>query len=119
MAAARHNQISFIEFPAPDIVALARSKRFFTQVFDWAYTDWGDDYADTSGSGVGSGFNADPAHRPGQPLAVVFVTDLEAARSKVVAAGGTITRGIFAFPGGRRFHFVEPGGNELAVWSDT
>jgi predicted enzyme related to lactoylglutathione lyase len=112
------NHIDYIEFPAKDVDHLEASKRFFTAVFGWSYKDWGDDYADTAASGLGSGINADPEHRPGQPLAVIYTADLEAVRKKVLTADGTITRDIFSFPGGRRFHFREPAGNELAVWSD-
>lgn len=113
------NQIDFVELPAKTAAALERSKAFYTSVFGWSYKDWGDDYSDTKDSGVGSGINADPEHRPTQPLVVIYVTDLTAARAKVVAANGKITRDIFAFPGGRRFHFEDPAGSELAVWSDA
>ncbi|OQX19786.1 MAG: glyoxalase/bleomycin resistance/extradiol dioxygenase family protein [Desulfobulbaceae bacterium A2] len=112
------NMIDFVEFPVRSLEDLAASKAFFAQVFDWPYQDWGDDYADTVHSGLASGLNADSAHRSEQPLVVVFVSDLPAARRRVLAAGGSITREIFAFPGGQRFHFREPGGNELAVWSE-
>ena len=112
------NRIDYIEFPAKDIDALKRTKKFFSQVFGWSYQDWGENYSDTQDSGLGSGLNADPEHRPRQPLAVIYTTELEAARANVIAAGGTITRDIFSFPGGRRFHFTDPSGNELAVWSD-
>ena len=112
------NHIDYIEFPAKDVDHLRASKHFFAAVFGWSYKDWGDDYSDTAGSGVGNGINADPEHRPAQPLAVIYATDLEAVRKKVLTADGKITRDIFSFPGGRRFHFREPSGNELAVWSD-
>lgn len=118
MAGHQDTHIDYVEFPAPDARRLGGSKRFFAEAFGWAYTDWGDDYADTQGGGIGSGFNADADHRPAAPLVVLFATDLEATRSRVTSAGGTITRDIFSFPGGRRFHFREPSGNELAVWSE-
>lgn len=118
MATKRQNHIDFVEFPAATVAVLEKSKRFFTAAFDWSFQDWGDDYVDTNSSGLGSGFNADPEHRPSAPLVVIFSSDLRAARAKVLAAGGQITRDIFSFPGGQRFHFKEPGGNELAVWSD-
>ncbi|GJQ22739.1 glyoxalase/bleomycin resistance/extradiol dioxygenase family protein [Candidatus Brocadia sapporoensis] len=114
----KDNHINFVEFPAKDVLGLSQSKRFFSEAFGWSYQDWGDDYADTNSGGLGSGFNADPTHRPIQPLVVLFSSNLEATRDKVLGAGGLITRDIFSFPGGRRFHFKEPGGNELAVWSD-
>ncbi len=112
------NQIDYIEFPLSNPDQLARTESFFTDVFGWAYKNWGEDYSDTTSSGVGSGLNADSQHRPGQPLVVIYRDDLTAARARIVAAGGTITCDIFAFPGGQRFHFREPSGIELAVWSD-
>lgn len=111
--------IDFLEFPAPSVADILAAKRFYGAVFDWSFRDWGDDYIDTESSGLGSGFNADEAHRPSQPLAVIYTLDLPLARSKVLAAGGIITRDTFSFPGGERFHFKDPLGNELAVWSDT
>ncbi len=111
------NQIDYVEFPARTIAELARTKVFFKDVFGWSYQDWGDDYSDTQDSGLGSGINADPEHRPSHTLAVIYAADLESVRAKVVAAGGKITKDIFGFPGGRRFHFKEPSGSELAVWS--
>jgi predicted enzyme related to lactoylglutathione lyase len=112
------HRIDFIELPAKSTDELARAKQFFAQVFRWSYQDWGDDYADTTSSGVGSGINADPDHRPRYPLPVIYAEELEQTRRKIVAANGKITRDIFPFPGGRRFHFQDPSGNELAVWSD-
>jgi uncharacterized protein len=114
----RINQIDFIEFPAKDARQLKAAKAFYSAVFEWSYKDWGDDYADTAGSGLGSGINADPDHRPQHPLAVIYTADLESVQTKVLAAKGQITREIYSFPGGRRFHFKDPAGNELAVWSD-
>jgi uncharacterized protein len=114
----RNNCIDFVEFPSKSVKDLAQSKHFFSSVFGWSYDDWGDDYADTKDSGVGTGINADPSHRPSHPLAVIYTADLEAVRAKVVEGRGRITRDIFPFPGGRRFHFKDPSGNELAVWSD-
>ena len=112
------NTIDFIEFPAPSVQAVALAKRFYGEVFGWSFQDWGDDYIDTTSSGLGSGFNADRQHRPRQPLAVIYSQDLELTQAKIQAAGGTITKAIFSFPGGRRFHFTDLASNELAVWSD-
>jgi predicted enzyme related to lactoylglutathione lyase len=114
----RHNTIDYLELGARNPADHAKAKAFYVAAFSWAYTDYGPDYCDTQSSGVGSGINADPDHRPTSPLPVVYVDDLEAAHSRVVDAGGIVTRAIFAFPGGRRFHFADPAGNELAVWSD-
>lgn len=114
---ARNGQIDFIEFPGLDAAALRRVKAFYGQAFDWTFQDWGDDYVDTASSGLGAGFNADAEQAPRQPLAVILAIDLEAALQAVQAAGGRISRPIFPFPGGRRFHFVDPAGNELAVWA--
>ena len=114
----REGRIDFIEFPARSAASVANAKSFYTAVFGWKFQDWGDDYADTKSSGVGSGFNADPEHRPRKPLVVVYVKDLLAARGHVLEAGGELTKEIFSFPGGKRFHFRDPCGNELAVWSD-
>jgi uncharacterized protein len=113
------NCIDFIEFPAKSVADLQQSKAFYTTVFGWSYSDWGDDYSDTKSSGLSSGINADPSHRPHSPLAVIYTTDLESVRKIILEAQGRITREIFSFPGGRRFHFTDPSGNELAVWSDT
>lgn len=113
----QNNHIDLIEFPSDSIEDLQASKKFFTQVFDWKFQDWGDDYADTKDSGISSGFIADPQGKGSMPLTVVYVDDLEAAHKKVVDAGGTITKETFSFPGGRRFHFKDPAGHELAAWS--
>ena len=112
------NQIDYIEFPLPGADALKQSQSFFSKVFGWTYQSWGESYADTADSGVGSGLAADPASHAGPPLVVIYSDDLAATREKILAAGGTITRDTFAFPGGQRFHFKEPNGTELAVWAD-
>jgi predicted enzyme related to lactoylglutathione lyase len=115
----KHGHVDYIELPAKSIAELKRTKAFYAELFGWSYRDWGDDYADTRDSGLGSGVNADASHRPHQPLVVVYVDDLEAARQRAITAGARISRDIFSFPGGRRFHFVDPAGNELAAWSDN
>ena len=114
----RENHIDYVEFPATSGVAMAASKKFYQEAFGWAFQDWGDNYADTQDSGIGSGINADPSHRPAAPLVVLFSADIETAHERVKKAGGKITRDMFTFPGGRRFHYVDPAGNQLAVWSD-
>jgi uncharacterized protein len=114
----RVNCIDFIEFPASSTSKLHDCKQFYGDVFGWRFQDWGDDYSDTKDSGVGSGFNADPAHRPAQTLVVIYSDDLDKTRQQVQAAEAVVTKDIFSFPGGRRFQFKDPAGNELAVWSD-
>jgi predicted enzyme related to lactoylglutathione lyase len=115
---ARINRIDYIEFPAGTADALAQAKQFYGAVFGWAYQDWGSSYADTQSSGVSSGITTDAGDRQHRPLVVIFTDNLESARASVLAAGATLNKDIFAFPGGRRFHFQDPAGNELAVWSD-
>lgn len=114
----RENHLDYLEFPAPSAAAFAATRRFYEQVFGWSFQNWGDDYSDTKDSGLGSGINADPAHRSSAPLPVIYVSDLEAARQRVIEAGGKLARDIFAFPGGRRFEYLDPAGNRLGVWSD-
>jgi len=114
----QHNTIDYVELPAKNAGDYARARAFYSAAFGWRYTDYGPDYCDTQSSGIGSGINGGDDHKPLGPLPVVYVEDLEAAQTKVVDAGGIVTRPIFSFPGGRRFHFADPAGNELAVWSD-
>jgi len=115
---ARHNRIDYIEFGAGDVAALSSATRFYSSAFGWNYKSWGNSYSDTADSGVASGLNADSDHRPEKPLVVIYSDSLESARANVIKAGGKLTRDIFSFPGGRRFQFADPTGNELAVWSD-
>ena len=117
-----HNlQINYIEFPATDIEA---TKRFYSNVFGWKFQDYGPDYTSFHDGYLAGGFNkgADSAG-VGQPrtrgtLVVIYYVALEDIYAKVQAAGGKIVKEIFGFPGGRRFHFANPNGNELAVWSE-
>jgi glyoxalase family protein len=111
-----NHQITYIEFSAFDQDSLRAAQEFYEQVFGWQYQQWGEDYIDTSDSGVKSGI----AHgNENKPLAVIYTADLAATYADVKQAGATITADIFEFPGGRRFHFIDPAGNELAIWSDT
>jgi uncharacterized protein len=114
----RHNRIDYVELGAKNAGDYAKTKAFFETAFGWTYQEHGSGYCDTQSSGVGSGINGDPDHRTLQPLPVIYVEDLEAAQAKVVEAGGIVTRAIFSFPGGRRFHFADPSGNEIGVWSE-
>lgn len=113
-----HEKINYVEYPARD---LGSTKRFFQAAFGWVFEDHGPDYAAFSGQGLDGGFfRSDLAARTdaGSALIVFYSAQLEDTLAKVVAAGGKVTKPIFAFPGGRRFHFVEPSGNEFAVWSE-
>lgn len=108
-------QIDYIEFPS---TAGTRSREFFGEAFGWRFTNYGPSYDGIDDAGVDAGIDSGEA-RVASPLAVIRTTDLEAAERDVTAAGGVITRPAFDFPGGRRFHFREPGGCELAVWIST
>lgn len=114
-----HEKINYLEFPARDF---AGSKEFFSTVFGWTFEDYGPAYTAFSNAGVEGGFyQADLAAdvSKGSALVVFYSNDLEATLEKVRKAGGEIAQEIFSFPGGRRFHFLEPSGNEFAVWSDS
>ena len=106
-------RLNYVELPVGNT---AGSKAFFEKAFGWSLTAFGPEYAATMGQGTDIGLNGDGAEATAAPLAAIEVDDLEAALADVEAAGGVITRMIFAFPGGRRFHFREPSGNELAVY---
>ena len=114
----RENHVDYVEFPAPSASSFAAVKHFYKEVFGWSFQDWGDDYSDTKDSGTTVGLSAAPAHRPGGTLVVLFTIDLEAARERVVKAGGEIAKEIVSFPGGRRFEYIDPAGNQVGVWSD-
>lgn len=105
-------QIDYIEFPSTSTLD---SRRFFAEAFGWAFTSYGPSYESIDDAGIDAGIDASEG-RTAKPLAVIRTGDLELAEREVLAAGGQITRPAFDFPGGRRFHFREPGGNELAVW---
>jgi uncharacterized protein len=113
--AANDRRIDYIEFPALDA---AKAKEFYTAAFGWKFEDYGPQYTSFHDGRLGGGFSADDTERPAKPLVVIYAADLEAAQRAVEQAGGKITRPVFSFPGGRRFHFTDPGGNELAVWSE-
>jgi predicted enzyme related to lactoylglutathione lyase len=106
-------RINFIELPAKNIGA---AKSFYAGVFGWDLTDYGPTYSCTLTGDVDLGLQADGKSATASPLAVIAVDDLEGALAAVQKAGGTITKPIFGFPGGRRFHFRDPSGNELAAW---
>jgi predicted enzyme related to lactoylglutathione lyase len=108
-------RIDYIEFPVADV---APAKRFYARVFGWEFTDYGPDYTSFVDGRLSGGFRGGSPAVPGGPLVVIYALDLDAVQAAVVAAGGVITKPTFAFPGGRRFHFRDPAGHELAVWSD-
>lgn len=112
-----HHAIDYIEFTVRD---LDEAKRFYADAFGWAFNDYGPEYAGIrrpDGEGeVGGMRPSDEVHRGG-PLVILYSTDLEASVEAVRSAGGTIVKEPFSFPGGRRFHFRDPSGNELAVWT--
>ncbi|WP_421731019.1 VOC family protein [Brevundimonas sp.] len=107
-------KIDYLELPASATVTV---KAFYGQAFGWTFQDYGPTYAAFS-EGLDGGFDADSENHSPVPLPVLYAHDLEAMQAKVKAAGGVIVRPIFAFPGGRRFHFRDPAGTELAVWSE-
>ena len=113
-----HEKINYVEFPAKDIVA---TKDFFTKVFGWSFEDYGPDYIAFSNEGLDGGFyqsDLTASTKTGSALIIFYSKDLKSTQSKIEAAGGSMLRPIFSFPGGSRFHFADPNGNEFAVWSD-
>jgi predicted enzyme related to lactoylglutathione lyase len=113
----QHEKLNYIEYPAKDLQA---TKAFFSAVFGWKFTDYGPQYTAFDHQGLDGGFYlADLVSdsNKGAALAVFYSDDLSATRDRVKAAGGTIVKPVFDFPGGRRFHFTEPSGNEFAVWA--
>lgn len=112
-----HNSISYIEMPLADVAA---TKRFYGEVFGWDFQDWGPQYISFSGAEVAGGFNSEvrPSTEGNGVLVVLYSKDIEATLRAVKDAGGRISKPVFKFPGGRRFHFVDPNGSELAVWSE-
>ena len=123
MSQQEHNlQMDYVEFPATDIEA---TKHFYNQVFGWQFHDWGPEYTSFNDGRLGGGFNRDaqPAGADGGSktrgvLVVIYAASLDEIYRKVKEAGGKIVRETFDFPGGKRFHFADPNGNELAVWSE-
>ncbi|MEO8141406.1 MAG: VOC family protein [Sphingomicrobium sp.] len=107
-------RIDYIELPS--VTAHELTRAFYAKAFGWTFADYGPDYAATEDGTVDVGLNGQPDDALSAPLPVVRVDDLSAAFEAVVAAGGLIARPIFAFPGGKRFHFIDPSGSELGVW---
>ena len=108
-------KIDYVELPGgSDLPAV---KSFYQSAFGWSFVDYGPTYAAFENGGMDGGFDGDPATGLRKPLVVLYAHDLEAMEARVTAAGGVISVPIFAFPGGRRFHFTDPAGNELAVFT--
>jgi predicted enzyme related to lactoylglutathione lyase len=111
-----HHAIDYIEFTVAD---LAAAKAFYAAAFGWQFTDYGPGYAGIQGAGREQGGLRQGVPGPrGGPLVILFSTDLDASLDAVKRAGGRIVTEPFTFPGGRRFHFTDPSGNELAVWAE-
>jgi len=113
-----HEKINYVEFPAAD---LAATKAFFSAAFGWSFVDYGPDYTAFSDQGLDGGFFKSEqvmSTAAGSALIVLYSEDLEATQANIEQAGGSIVKPSFEFPGGRRFHFSDPNGNEYAVWSD-
>jgi uncharacterized protein len=112
---ANDRRIDYIEFPATDIAA---TKRFYADVFGWKFEDYGPDYTSFLDGRIAGGFTKAAKVQGAGVLVVLYAKDLEGTEANVKAAGGKIVKPAFSFPGGRRFHFTDPNGNELAVWSE-
>ncbi|MCV6631168.1 MAG: VOC family protein [Flavobacteriaceae bacterium] len=111
-----NNHIHYVEFGAAD---LQKIKEFYSRVFDWKFTDYGPDYTAFSNSGLEGGFEKRNTPAAQGSLVVLYHQNLETVQQRIIEASGKISKPIFSFPGGRRFHFTDPAGNELAVWSDA
>ncbi len=110
-------RIDYVEFPTTDVAA---SRAFYAAVFGWTFTDYGPDYTSFEDGRISGGFFRAPphAHAARGPLVVIYSAGLRETKAALLAAGATISRDTFSFPGGFRFQFIDPGGNELAVWSE-
>jgi predicted enzyme related to lactoylglutathione lyase len=113
----RNARIDFVELPSATAHELTRG--FYAKAFGWSFADYGATYSATTNGTTDVGLQGDPADSLSAPLPVIRVDNLEAALDSVADAGGVIAKPIFSFPGGRRFHFIDPSGSELAVWSEA
>lgn len=114
----QHEKLNYLEFPSRDI---PQTKAFFEKAFSWSFEDFGAEYTAFSNEGLDGGFfKSEQASLTsnGAALIIFYSNNLESTQEKVKEAGGDVVQPIFSFPGGRRFQFIEPGGNEFAVWSD-
>ena len=113
-----HKKINYVELPSRN---LQPTKDFFSKAFGWSFQDFGPEYSAFSNQGIDGGFyksELSSSTTAGAALIVFYSNDLEATLKEVEKENGIIIKPIFQFPGGRRFHFIEPSGNEFAVWSD-
>lgn len=114
----QHEKINYVEFPSNNLEV---TKAFYSSAFGWSFIDYGPDYSAIQDGGLDGGFyrsDLQSTTQAGSVLVVLFSDNLEATQRKIGVSGGKIVKDIFEFPGGRRFHFTDPSGNELAVWSD-
>lgn len=109
-----HHRINYVEFSATDLEAI---KKFYGAAFGWTFTDYGPDYIAFNDGGLDGGFAKGDAAGM-NPLVILYSERLEESKEIVEKNGGKIVKDIYSFPGGRRFHFSDPAGNELAIWSD-
>jgi uncharacterized protein len=116
MAQTDHDlRVDYVEFGATN---LERTRRFYQRVFGWRFEDYGPDYTSFQDGRLSGGFTRDAPVRPANPLVVIYALRLEDVATRIRSEGGNVIRETYEFPGGRRFHFTDPSGNELAVWSD-
>ncbi len=111
----KDNHINYIEFKAKD---LKRIKEFYSGAFNWTFTDYGPTYTAFSDSGLLGGFEETDKETVNGALVILYHKNLEYIKETILKLKGVISKDIFSFPGGRRFHFTDPSGNELAIWSD-
>jgi len=109
------NHINYIEFKGNDLDVI---QRFYHSVFDWTFKSYGPDYISFENAGIEGGFHRSMDDIQNGVLVVLYHDDLEEVKEKIISEKGEITQDIFTFPGGKRFHFTDPSGNELAVWSE-
>ena len=111
------NRIDYVEIPVTDV---PRARAFLEAMFGWTFREWGDDYLSFSDGRLNGGIRKSDQPAPASGVLLVFYSaDLERDVGRVKELGGTISQEIFSFPGGRRFHFVDPAGTEFAIWSDA
>jgi uncharacterized protein len=107
-------RIDYVEF---DVTDVARAKKFYGDVFGWTFKDYGPDYCEFRDGRLTGGFAAGKARGAGGPLVILYAKDLADIQRRIEAAGGRIVKAVYDFPGGQRFHFADPEGYELAVWT--